>query len=230
MITDRIHASSDNPSKINILQTAYRLFGERSIADVSVRELAKEAGVNIASIHYYYGSKEALYLVVVENITEMMAEQYRSFSEAYKKAADTTPADDAFHIQWIKRLVEIIAHAMLFRLKENNYLHRILIREQMTPSNGFTLLYENALAPMLEQLDTLIASITHQSADSVAVRARSHALIGQIAIFGVQQHTVSRRIAFLDATHEQNMETIIKIILENCEFILQGLIAQREIS
>ena len=43
-----------------ILDTAERLFAEFVIDGVSIRTITAEAGVNLAAIHYHFGSKEAL--------------------------------------------------------------------------------------------------------------------------------------------------------------------------
>ena len=43
-----------------ILDAARRLFGERGFEDVSVRDVTQAAGVNLASVSYYFGGKEGL--------------------------------------------------------------------------------------------------------------------------------------------------------------------------
>ena len=43
-----------------ILQSAENLFGERGIDAVSLREVTVAAGVNIAAVHYHFGSKKAV--------------------------------------------------------------------------------------------------------------------------------------------------------------------------
>lgn len=43
-----------------ILLAAERLFSERSIGDVSLREITAAAGVNSAAAHYHFGSKDAV--------------------------------------------------------------------------------------------------------------------------------------------------------------------------
>lgn len=43
-----------------ILDTAERLFGEQGYAGTSLRHIIAEAGVNLAAIHYHFGSKEDL--------------------------------------------------------------------------------------------------------------------------------------------------------------------------
>jgi AcrR family transcriptional regulator len=47
-------------TKNKILDTAERLFGEQGYAATSLRHITAEAGVNLAAIHYHFGSKEGL--------------------------------------------------------------------------------------------------------------------------------------------------------------------------
>ncbi len=51
--------------KQNILDAAERLFGEVGFEAVSTRQLAKEAGVNMAMLSYYFGSKEKLFEAMI---------------------------------------------------------------------------------------------------------------------------------------------------------------------
>ncbi|SDS25865.1 DNA-binding transcriptional regulator, AcrR family [Gillisia sp. Hel1_33_143] len=49
-----------NDKQIQIITEAEKLFAENGFAGTSVRQIAKEAGVNVAMISYYFGSKERL--------------------------------------------------------------------------------------------------------------------------------------------------------------------------
>lgn len=49
-----------------ILDTAERLFSEQGFDGTSTRAIAHEAGVNMAMLNYYFGSKEGLYKAVFE--------------------------------------------------------------------------------------------------------------------------------------------------------------------
>jgi AcrR family transcriptional regulator len=49
-----------NDKQIQIITTAERLFSSNGFDGTSVRDIADEAGVNIAMISYYFGSKEKL--------------------------------------------------------------------------------------------------------------------------------------------------------------------------
>jgi AcrR family transcriptional regulator len=47
-------------TKERILDTAERLIGEQGYAATSLRQIIGEAGVNLAAVHYHFGSKEEL--------------------------------------------------------------------------------------------------------------------------------------------------------------------------
>ncbi|OJW85274.1 MAG: hypothetical protein BGO69_06560 [Bacteroidetes bacterium 46-16] len=49
-----------NEKQVQIIETAERLFAAKGFEGTSVRDIAQEAGINIAMISYYFGSKEKL--------------------------------------------------------------------------------------------------------------------------------------------------------------------------
>jgi len=54
-----------NHTKERILDTAERLFAQQGYAATSLRSIIAEAGVNLATVHYHFHSKEALLEAVV---------------------------------------------------------------------------------------------------------------------------------------------------------------------
>src|SRR5947209_4292779 len=52
-------------TKTKILDTAERLFGEQGYAATSLRQIIAAAEVNVAAVHYHFGSKEDLLDAVV---------------------------------------------------------------------------------------------------------------------------------------------------------------------
>jgi AcrR family transcriptional regulator len=65
----------EDGTRDRILRTAERLFAERGFSNVSVRELAGEAKVNIALIGYHFTSKEGLLSEVYRRHCEPMIEE-----------------------------------------------------------------------------------------------------------------------------------------------------------
>ncbi len=49
-----------NDKQKQIIETAEQLFADRGFEGTSVRDIAEEAGINVAMISYYFGSKEKL--------------------------------------------------------------------------------------------------------------------------------------------------------------------------
>ena len=56
-----------------LLRSARRTFAKRGFAASSVREIARDAGVDPALISHHFGSKEALWIAVVEQIAQQAA-------------------------------------------------------------------------------------------------------------------------------------------------------------
>ena len=55
-----------------ILDAAERLFAARGYDAVSVREITREAGVNVAAVHYHFGSKEAVLRGVADRFVDSL--------------------------------------------------------------------------------------------------------------------------------------------------------------
>lgn len=58
--------SQEAEPKERIMEAAIRLFAQKGFNAVGVRELAAEAGVSLAMINYFYGSKKGLFKAILE--------------------------------------------------------------------------------------------------------------------------------------------------------------------
>jgi len=61
-VADRAVRPGSQQTRRDILLTASRLFGERGFADVSVLEVAAQAGVFPNQVTYYFGGKDGLFV------------------------------------------------------------------------------------------------------------------------------------------------------------------------
>lgn len=68
-------------TKTKILDVAEKLFAEKGIQATSIRQIVKEAGLNVASIHYHFGSKEAV-------IQEIISRRIGPINQAKMKRLD----------------------------------------------------------------------------------------------------------------------------------------------
>ena len=56
-----------NSKQIEIINITEKLFAEKGFDGTSIREIAKTAGINVAMVSYYFGSKERLLDAVIIN-------------------------------------------------------------------------------------------------------------------------------------------------------------------
>ncbi|MGB3756052.1 MAG: TetR/AcrR family transcriptional regulator [Rivularia sp. (in: cyanobacteria)] len=59
-------------TKEQILNVAEAQFAEKGFAGTTLRGVIREAGVNIAAIHYHFGSKEELFVAVVRRAAQQI--------------------------------------------------------------------------------------------------------------------------------------------------------------
>lgn len=107
--------------QLAILQAAEQLIAQHGFDGASVRDIAQQAGVNVAMISYYFGSKERLLEAIIANriaTSGMML-------ETLLQNKDLDP------IQKLDRLVENYVQRMM----EHPHYHKIIIREQMSNSS-----------------------------------------------------------------------------------------------
>lgn len=67
----RARRASGDERERAILETAERLLAERAIHEISVDDLARGAGISRPSFYFYFSSKEAVLLALLDRVVEM---------------------------------------------------------------------------------------------------------------------------------------------------------------
>ena len=78
-------------TKERILDVGERLFADRGFPATSLRDITHEAGVNIASVNYHFGSKEALLGAVLERRLRPLNARRLELLDAVESAAGDRP-------------------------------------------------------------------------------------------------------------------------------------------
>jgi AcrR family transcriptional regulator len=100
-----------------ILEVAERLFATNGYEGTSVRDIAHEAGVNIAMISYYFGSKEKL----LESVFEMRVQFIQMQLESMLSNEQMTPLEKVYKL--VDNYVD--------RMMSQQHFHKIMVREQI---------------------------------------------------------------------------------------------------
>ncbi len=108
--------------KDHILDIAEKVFSERGYDGASTRTISGEAGVNMAMLNYYFGSKEGLFLAIFERRIAVV-----------KNILQNIGSND--HINsWQK--VEQYIEAYVERIFSNNCFQKILYQEMSMTKRG----------------------------------------------------------------------------------------------
>lgn len=95
-------------SKEQIISVAERLFAERGFAGTTVRNVVSEAKVNLAAVHYHFGSKEDLFRAVIGRLARPIVEQELALL-AELQAGNEVPSVEAILTAFLKPNLEILA-------------------------------------------------------------------------------------------------------------------------
>src|SRR5438477_4352893 len=74
-------------TKTRILDAAERLFVEHGFEATSLRSLTSAAGVNLAAVHYHFGSKEELFQAVLTRRLDPMNQERIDLLERVEREA-----------------------------------------------------------------------------------------------------------------------------------------------
>jgi AcrR family transcriptional regulator len=88
----------DAATKAAVLVAAERLFAVNGFQNVSVRDITAEAGVNLASVNYHFGSKDALLFEIFRRRTaELNRERARLLHEAADRHGGRPPVREVLN-------------------------------------------------------------------------------------------------------------------------------------
>lgn len=111
-----------NDKQIQLMEAAERLFAERGFAGTSVRDIAEAAGVNLAMISYYFGSKEKL-----------MEAMFRYRGQHFQLQLQSMLQNDSMtSFQKMQKLID----DYIERIFAKQQFHKIMVREQMADGDG----------------------------------------------------------------------------------------------
>lgn len=140
-----------------ILDTAERLFGDQGYAGTSLRQIIAGAGVNLAAIHYHFGSKEELLDHLVMRKAGPVNQERLALLERYQADAGAAPVP-------VEKLLKAFLEPPLLRVKENPDFAKLMGRlygEGLMPliiekhfrivMSRFTAAFSRALPHLTEQ-------------------------------------------------------------------------------
>ncbi|MBP1172773.1 MULTISPECIES: TetR/AcrR family transcriptional regulator [Paenibacillus] len=101
-----------NGTSDKILAAAFKCISAKGYANVSMRDIAEEAGVVLSQLNYYFNNKEGLFKELLKSVKQ----EYLNNIENKLQNIDTTSEKVSFLVEYCQELI-----------KENTDLYRLLL-------------------------------------------------------------------------------------------------------
>ena len=195
-------------TRARLIEVGSRLFAQKGYDGVSMRTLAAEAGVNLATVGYHFGGKPGLYRAIIEQIITVRdeifprAEDVRARLEA---AGDDVRAKGEVADWFVGKLVyEMLGHS------EYDWAAFLVSRELAQPSHCYHMLVENIFNPSFAALCILVsgivADVTHE--DTVLT---AHCIIAVITHMLEAHVIINHRLGWKEfPEHLDRLDAIIR--------------------
>ena len=192
-----------NEKQIQIMEAAEELFAEKGFDGTSVRDIADEAGVNLAMISYYFGSKEKL----MESLFKYRGESIKLQLESMLENKELSS------LQKVYGLID----NYIVRIMKQQCFHKILSREQMVYMKGTTTQLILELKKMNQELVKKLIEEGQKRGEfkkNIDVPLMMATLIGTTSHLVTTQHYY-RKLNNLESLPDEEFEKHIKKKLSN---------------
>jgi len=160
-----------------ILDAAEKLFCETGYEGTSTRQIAKESGANMAMINYYFGSKEGVFV-------EIMNERIAGFASQLKIINE----DKISALEKLHKVIE----GYVNRILNNTAFHKMMHRElSLTQRPEMYDKIKDAMSHNMQLIDRIITDgIEDGSFNKVDVRMVIATIMGTVTNIVIAPHKV----------------------------------------
>jgi TetR/AcrR family transcriptional regulator, regulator of cefoperazone and chloramphenicol sensitivity len=164
MTTRKPHASSVDTREL-ILNAAGRIFAENGFHATTVRQITREAGVNIAAVNYHFRDKQELYVSVLKR--------------AYQAAAKTAQADLPGPARERLRIFIRMFLGYLLDPRRPEWQGVLIAREMARPTPALDRLVAESISPVKRRIGGIVREILGPGVPENTVGLACLSIIGQ---------------------------------------------------
>ncbi len=211
-----INGERDDP-KARIIKAGVEEFAMQSVEGARTREIARAAGVNLAAINYYFGSKEGLYLEIVREIAEAMHRHKKPYFDRAKELFDKPDPAKA------RELLMDFLFSHVSEACENRFylsISLIIVKEEIYPAQGFDIFYQRVFKSTNEMAVRLIEVATQGRVTGERATLLSVMLFGQVRAFWCCRQGVMRANKWKQIG-QREIDKVRALLTSNLDRILQ---------
>lgn len=213
----RTRKAQGEETRAILINTAARLFALNGYHGVSMRTLAAEADVNLATVGYHFGGKAGLYEAIIMNIIAEREKFFPTAAETERRMQEA--GDDPYAkgdvVTWY---ITALINGMLGD-KEYIWPAFLLSREMAQPSEVYPLLEEQFFNPSFESLATLTRHSLPEDTEEDELVIIPHCIIGMAVKFLECQGMVLNRLCWREYD-EQGLGRIAEVLSKRTRGLL----------
>lgn len=189
-----------------ILKVAAKLFADRGLDGVSVRDISREAEVNVSLVSYYFGGKEGLYVTIIE---EHARHFHRTLVEMLNHFRELPATREVFQ----QELKAVVRHLISMRLN-NPEMSAIMRRERLDGLPHARKVYEEIMAPIGDDLFSFVLTAQERGIVRKDLNGRAYFIALLESVFGYMDFEECKLKLWKDAYRfPKDMEAYIEFIV-----------------
>lgn len=200
----------DACTKARLLEAGRRVFSEKGPKNATVRDICDLAEANVAAVSYHFGSKERLYLAVLQDYVER---EHKLHPHDAGVTEQSPP---------VERLRSFVRSFLLQVLGDgdpvNERLGKLLTQEFIEPSQYFGEIFERQCRPTHNMLLDILRRLLPE-ADELSLSRCGSSIMGQCLLFDFAREAISRMSPALELK-ASSIESVTDFIME---FSLGGI-------
>jgi AcrR family transcriptional regulator len=199
--------------KERIMAAAGEVFGKEGFAAGSVREICRRARANVASIRYYFGSKEGLYReVLFAAHQQVLQEARRPALESAKSAEEALRSFIAFCLRFV-----------LLKHRTHTVLGALMMHEMRQPTAALSELVKRVMRPVFEELVRILWVLDGGKSERREIEQRAHLVVGMCVHYENSREVIKR----LGYPVPNSEEEIARLAHSIAELALHGVNGSR---
>lgn len=209
-----------SPTDRRLLEVAIDHFGRLGREGASTRAIARDADTLMSSITYHFKGKDGLYLACAEHIAATIRAKIAPIVD---RLAVPAPAAEA------RATIGALVGGMIVIMMQEEIapIARFVVREQMSPSPAFDVLYDGAMRHVIEPLVVLLKTVAGERLSDEDARMRAFSLLGQVFALRFGRAALMRLTGW-ESVGPRQTERARAAILANVDAILAELAGDAE--
>jgi TetR/AcrR family transcriptional regulator, regulator of cefoperazone and chloramphenicol sensitivity len=174
--------NSTSETRQRLLVAAGEVFAEQGFHNTTVRDICRQAGVNIAAVNYYFHSKEELYEAVCNYSLDLSINKY---------PPTLGITEDASPQERLHTFIRSFLFSMLEK-GEPSWHEKLVTREMNNPTGTLDNMVETTIKPRNKIISAIVRDFLGSAAPDDVIRQCCLSIIGQCLHYHYAQQVIQR--------------------------------------